>query len=255
MAKTRAEISAAVILNTGRSDKADLIDTLCDNALKVAVTEHAFEDSNHICDDLTITEDATSVSISSLEESSVSIGTLIDILTVRVVEADGTRNKILSMKNRQWWDRTVVNPEDNAKGWPEYGLLFGTNIILNRPAIDNLELRIRASAIPTFAADSTVCPIAIIDLFVEQYVTAMVFMSLEMETSYIFWHGLALGRDYHKGIVGGTLLAALNRDKSQSAEDKQVQRGTGGNAQSNNGVAVTNNTVGDPNFGNTTSWY
>ncbi|KKK77264.1 hypothetical protein LCGC14_2855380, partial [marine sediment metagenome] len=122
MADTRLETQANVILNTGRDDKATLIDGLCDKALKIAVTKHPFEDSVYLFDDVTITEDATSVDISSLVVSSASVGTVIDILTTTIVEASGTRNAPLMMKNKQWWNDTIINPEDNIKGWPRYGL-------------------------------------------------------------------------------------------------------------------------------------
>ncbi len=253
MARTRSEISDLVILNTGRSDKTTLINSACDTALKIAMIKHNFTDSIKVADDVTITEDATSVDISSLTESSVSVGTVIDIVTARIVEADGTRNRLLSIKNKQWWDRNVVNPEDNQKGWPIYGLKTGTNIILDSPAIDNLELRLRVSTTPSFTSDSTECPIEVLDIFVEQYVTAMVFLSLEMVDKYASWYIMALGRDYDRGRVGGSLLAAINKDRSLSAEDKNVTRGT--ETIRERGVAVMNNITGSARYGETHTWY
>ena len=254
MARTRTEIKALAVLNTGRSDKDTLMSSLCDSALKIAVTKHPFANSKYICDDLTITEDATSVSIASLEQGSVAITfDVIDILTARIVQTDGTLNKLLSIKNQQWWDRNVVNPEDNAKGWPDYGLHFGTNIILNRPANDGMALRLRISATPTFASDATECPIKILDVFIEQYATAMTYLSLGMNDKYVSWYIMALGRNYDKGEVGGTLLNCIQQDRSESAEDKYVERGS--YPVRDNGIAVENNITGAPNFGNTVSWY
>jgi hypothetical protein len=46
MARTRAAIKVAVDNNTGRgTEKATLIETLCDEALKVAVNAHPFRDA------------------------------------------------------------------------------------------------------------------------------------------------------------------------------------------------------------------
>jgi len=253
MAKTRAEIAALVVLNTGRSDKTSLINSQCDNALKVAVTEHPFQDSLHICDDLTIDEDATSVDISTLTESSVSVGTVIDIITARIVEADGSRNKILKLKNKQWWDKNIVNPEDNQKGWPRFGLKFGSKIILECPAMSGLELRLRVSSVPTFAGDDVECPIGILDVFVEQYVTAMVYLSLGMTDKYLSWYIMALGRDYDRGRVGGTLLQCKQKDRSESAEDKVVERDM--STAKERGVSVKNLITGHDRCGEIDTWY
>lgn len=412
MARTRSEISALVILNTGRSDKTTLINSLCDTALKIAVTKHAFQDSLHICDDVAITEDAISVSISSLTEGGVSIGDVIDIITSRiagatvvaftagehavvagesviggtsgatgyvihveslasgtwagtdavgniwicnksgtftaaedledadgntvaVITADpgagGTLNSDLVLKNKQWWDANIINPEDNLKGWPVYGLKFGSNIILDGPANDEIALRLRVSAIPEFAllvaftsggthevivgdtitgstsgatakvmsitlssgtyaggdaagtlylrdvtgtfqaaeeiqdadannlatitaapsADNAECPISILDLFIEQYATAMVYLSLGMTEKYISWYIMALGREYDRGKIGGTLLAAILKDGSDTAEHTSLERGGGRNV----GLAIENNITSSDNYGNTSMWY
>jgi len=246
MARTRSESTALIILNTGRSDKSTLISSLHDSALKVAITHHPFNDACHICDDLAITEDATSVSIASLTEATVTLGSIVDIITARIVEADGSRNALLKMKGRQWWDRNVINSEDNMKGWPEYGLKFGSNVMLDRPADSGLELRLRVSTVPTYSSDSAECPIEILDIFVEQYVTAMTFMSLEMMDKYWQWKNMALGRNYDQGVVGGTLLNCILNDEKQIAEERTF----GDSKQLSNGL-----TIYDTDTGRTNTWY
>ena len=246
MARTRSESSALVVLNTGRSDKTTLINSLHDSALKVAVTHHPFNDSCHICDDESITEEATSVSVAALEESSVALGNLLDIVTARIIEDDGSRNTLLHLKPRQWWDRNVINPEDNQKGWPKYGLKFGTNVILDRPCEADLSLRLRVSTVPVYAGDSTECPIDILDIFVEQYVTAMTFFSLEMMDKYWQWKNMALGRNYDQGVVGGTLLNCILNDEKEIAEERQF----GDDVVKDNGISITNTVSGLTN-----TWY
>jgi hypothetical protein len=256
MARTKAETRADVILNTGRSDKADYIDRQIDNAVKVASINYIFSDTLHICDDVTLVEDATSVSISALEESSVAIGTVIDIATARIIQSPGQMSAPLLMKNRQWWDKSVINAEDNMKGWPKYGLKVGTNILFDRPLDDNLLLRLRAQSIPTYATEDSECPIEILDTFVEQYVTAMTFLSISMMDKYVSWYIMALGRDYDKrGIPGGSLVTAMNKDRNLAAEDKRVDGGRHSQSRGRNGVSITNDTVGEPNYGNTVGWY
>lgn len=333
MARTRSEIEALVELNTGRTDKSTLMHSLCDSALKLAVTKHAFHDSFALCDDIAITEDATSVSISSLTKNSgTSIGSLIDIVSARIVEATkltytsgehaavvgdvitgatsgatayvayvdntsgawtgtaagslwicnksgtftdgediqdadtntvavvttdpgagGSKNSVLAIKNKIWWDKNIINPEDNQKGWPTYGLHFGSNIILGRPSDDGLLLRLRVSSVPTFADGDTECPIEVLDLFVEQYVTAMTYLSLGMNDKYLSWYLLALGRNYDRGEVGGTLLSAIDKDKSSGAEDRKVERGAVNRREG--GITIENEITGSYNYGNTAHWY
>jgi hypothetical protein len=334
MARTRSEISALVVLNTGRSDKTALINSQLDSALKIAVINHCFQDSMYTCDDIAIVEDATSSSLLSLTSSSVVLGELADVVTARIVEASGSRNTQLTIKNKHWWDKFVVNSEDNQKGWPQFGLRDGSSIMYDRPSDSGLELRLRVSIVPTFdtimaftsgggttvvtpvvgdlvtgatsgatayiksisvtsgtfvlttaagtftlnkkvgtftateklkigadadvatvtadsSADSVTCPIPLLDVFLEQYATAMVFMSLGMTEKYLSWYFMAVGREYDKGRVGGTLLSAINKDGTTIAEDRLV-----GNSVSNRRcLSITNLTADDETYGETHSWY
>ena len=243
-ARDRDSIEALVELNTGRSDKDTLMHSLCDTALKLAVMRHPFKEATSIPDDFTITEDETSVDISATAD-------IIQIVTARIVEADGAKNQRLWLKNRQWWDEHVINPEDNPKGWPVNGMKVGTNVILDRPAISNLELRLRVSTVPTFTTGSTVCPITLLDIFVEQYVTAHVFHSIENDKAYYFWKNEALGPDYDRGRIGGSLLAAINSDTFEAAEEVKMGR----MVTPRGGVTVKNLITGHERYGETDHWF
>lgn len=244
MARDRDTIQAIVKLNTGRTDKDTLMNYLCDNALKLATIKHPFKDTCSIPSDFTITEDETTVDISATTN-------IIRVLTARIVEADGSRNKRLWLKHRQWWDEHVINPEDNQKGWPEFGLKVGTNIILDRPAIDNLELRLRVSTTPSFADGSTECPIEVLDIFIEQYVTAYVFHSIQQDRAFYFWKTEALGPRYDEGKIGGSLLQAIQADIFQPAEENTMAR-TG---YGRKGVAFLNQITGHERYGEVDVWY
>ncbi len=316
MAKIRSEITEMVELNTGRTNKTTLINRLYDNALKEAVVSHVFQDSLYLCDDITITEEATSVSLTSLTSNSIYVGKVQDVITARIVEADGTYNNKLTIKNRQWWIINVVNAEDNMLGWPIYGIKEGSFIKLDRPAKGGLELRLQVSTIPEFglsveyvagekafvvgeqiygattstanayvesftldggsydggdargtlyiinqhgtftretvkdpdgidiaqiqtnpSSDNSECPIDILDIYLEQYATAFVFLSLEKQDKYAIWHTLAIR----------TLDKAISKDRSQQAEDKS---GETGEILSNTGIAIT-----DIDTGITKTWY
>jgi len=248
MARTRSEIQDLVSLHTGYSTtaKGTLMDALCDSALKLAIMKHSFRDSISTPDDFTIDEDSTSVDIES-------VSNLIHIVTARIVEADGSRNKVLKMKNRTWWDRHVINPEDNQKGWPNFGLRYGTKVYLDRPANSGLELRLRVSTSQSFADDDTECPVDVLELFVEKYVTAGVFLSVENPQSYLFWKSEALGPLYDRGIVGGELLNAINADKFDTSEELQIERDDIG--LRDRGIAVENLITGHDRYGETDTWY
>lgn len=252
MARTRTQIKTAVDANTGRgTEKASLIETLCDEALKVAGNVHAWRDARSTPADITITEDATTVSISAVTG-------LIHIVSARIVQADGTLNAPLIMKDDVWWAKHVVNAEDNQKGWPSVGLRSGTNVLLSRPAESNLELRLRVTTDQVFATDGTANPIPILDMFITQYVTAFVFLSIQDGEAFTAWHRLALGYKWNdQGVPGGSLVQAINSDKYDLSEEMAFEpqahrHGIGGVLHP--GMSVLNNITDHDNYGGT-AWY
>lgn len=247
-ARTRTAIKTLVEAHTGRV-KDTLENSLCDSALKFALFRHDFKDAQSIPSDITITEDATSVSLSS-------VSGLISIVSMRIVEASGSRNRLLPLKTRLWWDENVINPEDNQKGWPFYGLRVGATIQLDRPAESGLELRMRVTTEQAFATDATVCPIYVLDLFVEHYVTAHVFKSLEEESSYAHWITSALGARYLvDGSIGGELANAIEADTSMDSALELQSEGPMRPTTREGGVSITNEIVEHDDYGNTRWWF
>jgi hypothetical protein len=243
MADTRDTIKNVVELNIGRSNTV-LENRLCDEALKIALLAHPFDDGTSQPSDFTITEDATSVDISGTSN-------ILTIVTARIVQASGDLNAKLKLKNRTWWDEHVLNPEDNQKGWPVYGLHFGTNIVLDRPAESNLELRLRVTTDKVFDNDNTVCPIAVLDKFVIKYVTAQMFKQLKQFNAAKEWRKEALGPYFDtKGEPGGFLLAAINCDKANIAEEMEIDTVT-----DQGGVSILNEITGHGDNGNVRTWH
>lgn len=247
MARTRGEIKTLIEAHTGRT-KDTLENSLCDSALKFAVMRHHFKDAQSQPSDISITEDAASVDISS-------ISGLMNIVTARIVEADGSRNKILPLKTRGWWDEKVINPEDNGKGWPAYGMRWGSTILLDRPADSGLELRLRVTTDQTFTDDTTECPISVLDLFVEHYATAHVFKNIKEWDAYGEWMKTAVGLRYLiDGTIGGELMNAVEADGvgdlavEIKAEPHDAPMGGGG-------VSVENLIDGHGDYGHTRSWF
>lgn len=246
MAKTREQIRTSVGYNTGRGvEKESLINSLCNEALKVACNAHAFRDSRSEPSAFSITEDATSVDISTITG-------LIHIVTARIVEDSSNSYQPLIMKERSYWDRYIVDPSRNQKGWPMYGLRWGTTVILDRPSESGLSLKLVVSTEQSFSADSTECPVAILDTFVTQYATAFVFLSIENVESYNFWKRLALGPRWDEGIVGGTLLHAVQTDKYDLSEEMKAETYL---PEGPRGVSIRNLLSGHDDYGNVRTWY
>jgi len=256
MARTRLEIKTLVRSHTGRT-KDSLENSLCDSALKLALQRHPFNDAIIHPADFTLTEDEWKVDISVLttDQNSVDISdyTPLNIVTARIVEASGSRNMPLKIKNRTWWDSHIVNPEDNTKGWPVYAMKEGNYVYFDRPLQSGLELRIRATAEQTFASDSTVCPIACLDLFVEKYVTSEIFSDIGDHEKALFWKIQALGPAYDAGKIGGELRNAIESDLYQIAEEVEIEERPF--AEHKTGISVLNSNDWHERFGKIDVWY
>lgn len=245
MARKRSEIKTLVRSHTGRS-KEELENSLCDTALKIALLRHPFKDAQSVETDIEITEAATFVNISAITG-------LRSIITARIVEASGSRNTMLKCKTRSWWDSNVINSEDNQKGWPMYGMRVGKTIVIERPCQSGLELRLRVTTNQAFAEDITECPIDVLDIFIEHYVTAMVFKSIENDEMYKHWIASAMGIRYLvDGVIGGALADAIASDEDPALDIKaepydmpSVHAG---------GVSVRNLITGHDDYGSTRWW-
>lgn len=246
MARTRTQIKTAVDNNTGRgTEKATLIETLCDEGLKVAVVAHPFRDSRSLPADITITEDAIEIDISGTSN-------IVNVVSARIVQASGSSNKPLPMKDEIWWAKNVINAEDNQKGWPDVGMRRGTTVQINRPAESGLELRLVLSAEKTFANDAAACPIAILDTFLVQYVTAFVFLSVDMKEAFAYWKHMALGWKWDEGVIGGSLKHAIDNDSADIAEESVMGAPS---AVRLHGTSIENLITGHSDYGSVRTWY
>ena len=231
MAKTRLQIKTIVEANTGRSTSKDsLINSLCDEALKIAIQEHNFRDAQSEQTTIALTEDSVSVDISAITN-------LVNLVTATIVDS-GSRSAPLILKTRTWWDKNVVNAEDNQKGWPVYGMRYKETLKFDRPVNSDLSVILVASQNQSFSDNQTECPIEILDTFVSQYVTAFVFLSVEQDNAYSKWKRICLGSNWDEGRVGGTLLHAINTDKIDLGEEMNAQRESVGGGV--DGISVLN---------------
>ena len=206
MALTRSEIKTNVAAYTGKSDKDTLIETKCDQAIREAVFKHTFYDSITSSDVVGVA-DATSIAVPS---------GAIDVVAVGVIDTDNDYARGLDLKPVWWFNENVGVPEEQLTGWPKFGLKKGGYINFERPIDKAYTFRVYYSYAPTFASDSTECPIEVLDLFVEHYVTAYVFLAIEDTKNYSFWMQLAKGAD-EKEWLGGQFAVAVEADTRSSA--------------------------------------
>lgn len=257
MARTRAQIKLLIRSHTGRT-KEDLENSSCDSALKLALLKHPFNSAIISPADFELTENEWKVDIHilTLDQNDVDISSFspLQIVTARIVEASGSRNTLLKIKNRTWWDKHVINPEDNSKGWPVYAIKVGNYVYFDRPLQSGLELRLRITTEQTFTDDNTVCPIACLDLFVEKFVTSEVFFDIGNEIRGTFYKVQALGPRYDIDEIGGALRDAIDHDLFEIAEEIKME-GRGGAVMPNLGLAVLNKITGHDRFDKVDMWH
>jgi len=198
MANTRAETVALVILNTQRPDKQTLAESLCDAALKEAVLisvrkRQPFRDviTERIWP---ITTDATSVKVTGTggADETGNNDKILNVITARIVDSNTDDCEKLVFKSKQWWDLNVIYAANNQQGWPTNGIRLGDYVYFDRPCEANKKLYLRCVTVPTYANDTTECPIESLDLFVERWVTANIFHSIEQLNAYTTWLGRAM---------------------------------------------------------------
>ena len=224
MARTRLEIQELVILNTQRTDKTSLIQKLCNSSLKVAISKHPFQDAS-VEAIFPITEDTANVDVSAQ--------TWVNMRTLRIVDSSSVeKSSPLTLKSNIWFDKNYPYPLDNMKGWPVYGSKISGSVIFDRPVSENLSLYVRGAVEQVFAADGTECPIELLDIFVEEYVTSKLLMSYHEYEKAQYWMSQAIS----------SLKLAIEND-TMIAQESKSERGT---SNLDSGSIVTSGLEGVP---------
>ncbi len=242
MAYTRTQILSNVRTNTGRDASSRA--SLCDEALKIAVHAHPFRDS--------ISTVSIAIASGDYEADISSISNLVHIVTAVLIDSTSRERRHLVMKNATWWDRNIIDGSLEPAGLPTYGLRAGNTIKFDRPSDRAMTLRLSVSTEVSFASDNSECPIPILDVFVEQYVTAMFFRSIGDATSYVVWKSSALGPQWDAGVVGGTLKHAIELDKLDLCEEHVWERYP---SDERCGIAIRNLLAEHSDYGNIRLWY
>ena len=217
MARTRSDIRTLVEGNTGKTNKTTEINAYLEKGLKKAALVFDFTDIREIVSpDTDIVIGAMQIPVPQNTRT---------ILSIRLFTTGNTQSSYLKLKNSTWWDKFITEPAANSQGWPEFGLRHRSQILFDRPS-QTLSARFRITRIPSFdAEDDKECPIDVLDLFLEAYATAMVFLHLEDKDNYIFWITEALGskKDRDMNIPGGLLLQAISADRRHPAIDVEAR--------------------------------
>ena len=230
MARTRGEIKTIVISNTGFSGKDATLNSLCDNALKVALLKHSFTEATKERT-WAITESAVKVQIQGTggADGDANNWKVTDILSARIIDTDADGFCRLTLKNRIWFSKNFPSPEDNDEGWPSYGVRFGDYIRFERPVEADRSLYLWSTNILSFTDDTTECPIDLLDMYVEEYVTAFAFLNVHEDQFY----------KERLVIANGFLADAIEADRP-TAEELAVERGDAGNAYGQRGRSILN---------------
>ena len=217
MARTRSDIRTLVEGNTGKTTKTTLINSSLETGLKKAALVYDFTDIREIVSpDTTIVIGSMQIPVPQNTRT---------ILSIKLFNSGNTQGSYLKLKNSTWWDKYITEPAANSQGWPTFGLRHRSQILFDRPS-QTLVARFRITRIPSFDSDDEKeCPIDVLDLFLEAYVTAMVFFSIEDKDNYVFWITEALGskKDRDMNIPGGLLLQAISADKRHPAIDVEAR--------------------------------
>lgn len=247
LTRTRAQIKTFVGHYTGRgTEKSDLIELLCDEALDVALQAHPFKDARN-------RNYAFELDVGDLTVDLSEIPCLRHVVAATIYDSSGSTSAPLVLKNETWWNEYVGRPQEAQNGWPRYALRLGNTLYLSCPARDGLYLGLIVTTEQRFESDSSVCPIAIASLFVTQYVTAMIFLAVQERDSYIRWYSLALGsQHFSSGRIGGTLGQIISLDKRDIAEQYKALPSNA--SMGGRGVAFRNLLDGHEDYGNVRLW-
>lgn len=202
----RAEIRALVIDHTGRSDKAALIDSMINAALKKVSSEHIWRD-------LLTEANVTMIPGQAFVDL---VSTLRRLSEVRIMDGLNSYKLIVRTKSflvQRWPDFAV-----QANGKPRFGYLEGTRLHLVPAPDENLQLRYSYYARHAdLTNDTTDITIDITDEAVIAYATFRTFKSLQQHEDAAQWF-----LDYEEAIKD-----AKDMDRSTAEELHGVPRDSG----------------------------
>jgi len=221
MALTRTQIKTLVQSYTGKLNKATLIETLCDLALNEAVRKYPF-DSSRLSSPISsaeATETHRSMIQTVADEVEITLpATVVNLISVELLDTSTDVSYSVALKPDWWFAKLAGSNQYETQGIPEYACRQGGVLKFNRPFDAVYTVRIRYSWYPVFEEDDDENPIAVLDTFLVDYVTAHVFLSIEDKDNFAVWMVKAVGSDFNDW-QGGAFADAVKADKDEYAKE------------------------------------
>jgi hypothetical protein len=215
MAITRTQIKQFVIDNTGKSNKATLVETLCDMALEEAIHRHKWKDASSMrTSTLTTSADATSV---ALESNTINVK---QITWFETADTNNTGNLII--KPIEYIRKNYRTVAEHSSEPPYMAYIMGGTIYFHAPLDKAYSFFVDNTYKPTFASDATECPISYLSNFVAYFVVAQVFLSIEDAQNFGMWMNKAVGRDFDNWL-GGAFGRAVQADEGDTALEESMR--------------------------------
>ena len=170
MASTRAELRERVENFTKRTDKADVINDALDMALDEIYLLHKWRELMTI-KTLEPLEDATSISLPTG--------------THKIIEArfiDGTSSYKIRLLTRTKFLKWFPNVSDYSASKPRFAYYDSSTMYFSCPMSDDSDIYVMCYIKPSFASDSTECPIAVAENAITFYAVSLLYDSMEMPT-------------------------------------------------------------------------
>lgn len=204
------QLIEAVKANTGRSDLDSI--TVLENtvakinqSLFVAISNHQFSELRTESR-IDLTAGITSYDIEDVDEIE-NIYFDINTTTYQVQSID-----------KSMFDKRFLSVSDEAPGVPFFVSVVDNTIYFDRPLQADVTLCLTSiSEATVLSTDLTAeLPIQKLVPFLIDYVTALVFLSLENVPMYTAWDKRAMGSGYQsaQNSLGGSLLTAIRKDKT-----------------------------------------
>ncbi|MEK0324560.1 MAG: hypothetical protein QQN63_02555 [Nitrosopumilus sp.] len=207
----RADIRNLVMLHTGRTDKASLINSMITAALKKVSSEHIWRDLLTEAS-VTMIVDGPSVTLAS---------NMRRLSEVRVI--NGLNSYKLEIRPKAWLVQRWPDFTSLASSKPRMAYLEGLKLFLLPPSDEALIIKYSYyKRITDLTGDNTALEIDIVDEAVIAYATYRTFKSLQQHEDAVAWFA-----DYKESIMNAKAM-----DRSSAVEHVGTPRGEGGSIKS-----------------------
>jgi hypothetical protein len=159
--------------------------SLCNDALKVAVDDHDFNP-------LRVETDRTCVA----DQAYVTLPTdIIELLAVRGRDSAAGVSWPVTVKSVSWWETYIGTSSDEGSHRPVLAAEDKANsnlLIFPPPSTTDYHIIMLATSYPSFAGDATENPVPVLDQWLIDWVTHRIFKSLQLHNDSDYWKRAAI---------------------------------------------------------------